>query len=105
MGSHSLVRHPPATISFAHHTYTTTIVAAPPHIYYYHLHLNCNSPPPPPPLLQGTTMSTHYDMLMKLVIVGDSGTGKSCVISRYCDDEFTHMGMSTIGVDFRIQLL
>jgi len=53
----------------------------------------------------GTAMTTHYDMLMKLVIVGDSGTGKSCVISRYCDDEFTHMGMSTIGVDFRIQLL
>jgi len=56
-------------------------------------------------LKANAAMTSHYDMLMKLVIVGDSGTGKSCVISRYCDDEFTHLGMSTIGVDFRIQLL
>merc|ERR1711907_119319 len=52
-----------------------------------------------------TVMSTSYDMLMKLVIVGESGTGKSCVISRFCDDEFSHITMSTIGVDFRIKLL
>merc|ERR1711988_1010326 len=50
-------------------------------------------------------MTSSYDMLMKCVIVGDSGTGKSCVISRYCDDEFTHVTMSTIGVDFRIKLI
>jgi len=46
-----------------------------------------------------------YDMLMKVVIVGDSGVGKSCVIHKYCDDEFTHLTMSTIGVDFRINLV
>merc|ERR1712070_530916 len=52
-----------------------------------------------------SNMTSQYDYLMKMVIVGDGGTGKSCVISRFCDDEFAHVTMSTIGVDFRIKLI
>jgi len=44
-----------------------------------------------------------YDELFKLVIVGDSGVGKSCFLLRYADDAFTESFISTIGVDFRFK--
>lgn len=36
---------------------------------------------------------------LKVVIVGDSGVGKSNIISRYCKDTFTKEGQATIGVE------
>jgi Ras-related protein Rab-1A len=44
-----------------------------------------------------------YDYILKLLLVGDMGTGKSCVLSRYCDDEFSDTHQSTIGVDFKVR--
>lgn len=38
-----------------------------------------------------------YDLLYKLVIVGDSGVGKSCLLFRYTDDVFLQTFISTIG--------
>lgn len=32
---------------------------------------------------------------------GDSGVGKSCLLLRFADDNFTDSYISTIGVDFR----
>jgi len=32
--------------------------------------------------------STTYDYLLKMVIVGDSGAGKSCLLLRFSDDVF-----------------
>ncbi|MES1909523.1 MAG: Ras-related protein RABD2c [Cercozoa sp. M6MM] len=44
-----------------------------------------------------------YDFLFKLVLIGDSGVGKSCLLLRFADDNFTDSYISTIGVDFRFR--
>lgn len=46
-----------------------------------------------------------YDYLFKVIIVGDSGVGKSCLLNRYTDDQFTNEHYSTIGVDFKIKTI
>ena len=38
--------------------------------------------------------------LVKVVIVGDGGVGKSSLIRRYCQGVFTSSYKKTIGVDF-----
>lgn len=50
-------------------------------------------------------MSTKrdYDHLFKLVLIGDTGVGKSCLLLRFADDAFTESYISTIGVDFRFR--
>lgn len=38
-----------------------------------------------------------YDLLFKLLLIGDSGVGKTCVLFRFSDDAFTTTFISTIG--------
>lgn len=45
----------------------------------------------------------EYDKLYKILIIGESGVGKSSIMMRYCDDTFESCHMSTIGVDFKIK--
>lgn len=40
---------------------------------------------------------------IKLIIIGDSGVGKSSFLLRYTVDEFTTNFITTIGIDFRIK--
>lgn len=44
-----------------------------------------------------------YDYLFKILLVGESGIGKSCLLLRFADDSFTDVFISTIGVDFKIK--
>ena len=46
-----------------------------------------------------------YDYLFKILLVGDSGVGKSSILLRYTDDEYKPEYISTIGVDFKIRSL
>lgn len=41
-----------------------------------------------------------YDLLFKLLLIGDSGVGKTCVLFRFSDDAFTTTFISTIGKTF-----
>jgi len=40
----------------------------------------------------------RYEMSVKLLTVGDSGVGKSCIIQRYAEGKFDHSYISTIGI-------
>lgn len=42
----------------------------------------------------------EYDYLFKVVLIGDTGVGKSNLLSRFTRDEFNLESKSTIGVEF-----
>jgi len=52
-----------------------------------------------------TARPKDYDYLFKLVLIGDSGVGKSCLLLRFADDAFTESYITTIGVDFRFRTI
>eukprot|EP01119_Soliformovum_irregulare_P007161 TRINITY_DN19560_c0_g1_i1.p1 TRINITY_DN19560_c0_g1~~TRINITY_DN19560_c0_g1_i1.p1 ORF type:complete len:229 (-),score=61.98 TRINITY_DN19560_c0_g1_i1:106-792(-) len=58
------------------------------------------------PPVSGTAASSKtaaYDYLIKLLLIGDSGVGKSCLLLRFSDDSFTPSFITTIGIDFKIR--
>ena len=48
---------------------------------------------------------SDYDYLIKCLIIGDSGIGKSAMMIRFTDDIFKFQFISTIGVDFKIKTI
>ena len=42
----------------------------------------------------------EYDEIFKVVLIGDSGVGKTNILSRYVRDEFSIETKSTVGVEF-----
>jgi len=46
------------------------------------------------------TEGSNYDYLFKVVLIGDSGVGKSNLLSRFTRNEFNLESKSTIGVEF-----
>ena len=46
-----------------------------------------------------------YDLLYKIVIIGDTNVGKSNILSRYLTNEFTSNTKSTVGVELGIKFL
>ena len=42
----------------------------------------------------------EYDLMFKIVIIGDTSVGKSSLLVRFSDDQFSDTYVTTIGVDF-----
>jgi Ras-related protein Rab-8A len=53
----------------------------------------------------GSRARADYDYLIKLLLIGDSGVGKSCLLLRFSDDSFTTSFITTIGIDFKIRTI
>ena len=52
------------------------------------------------PTQGGGPASLQQDYLFKLIVIGDSGIGKSCLMHRMCHNEFTEDHEVTVGVEF-----
>ncbi|XP_078388622.1 ras-related protein Rab-8B-like [Cetorhinus maximus] len=48
-------------------------------------------------------MALNYDHLFKLLLIGDSGVGKTCLLFRFSDDAFNATFIATIGIDFKVK--
>lgn len=45
-----------------------------------------------------------YDYIFKIVLIGDTSVGKSSLLVRFSDDQFSETYVTTIGVDFVISI-
>lgn len=43
--------------------------------------------------------------MFKLLLIGDAGVGKSCLLLRFADDTYADSYINTIGVDFKIRTI
>lgn len=50
-------------------------------------------------------MAKCYDYLFKLLLIGDSGVGKTCLLFRFSEDNFNQTFIATIGIDFKIRTI
>jgi small GTP-binding protein len=47
----------------------------------------------------------NYDLIFKIVLIGDSGVGKTNILSRYINNEFSMATKSTVGVEFGSKII
>jgi len=45
----------------------------------------------------------NYDYMFKIILVGDSGVGKTSILSAYVGEEVSRSHISTIGIDFKMK--
>ena len=48
---------------------------------------------------------SNFDYLFKVVLVGDAGVGKTCIVQRFKSGNFVERHGSTIGVDFTMKTI
>ena len=45
-----------------------------------------------------------YDHMVKILLIGDSGVGKTCLLQRLNNGEFTSSHLTTIAIDFKMKI-
>ncbi|KAK7891704.1 hypothetical protein WMY93_023667 [Mugilogobius chulae] len=50
-------------------------------------------------------LEDSFDFLFKIILVGDSNVGKTCVVQRFKSGIFIEKQQNTIGVDFTVRTL
>ena len=53
----------------------------------------------------GVDDSQNFDYMFKILLVGNSGVGKTCFLFRYTDDVFRGSFVSTVGIDFKVKTI
>lgn len=53
----------------------------------------------------GSDSDDTFDYLFKIVLIGDAGVGKTCVVQRFKSGTYVEKHGSTIGVDFTMKTL
>ncbi|GAA5983651.1 hypothetical protein JCM11641_000921 [Rhodosporidiobolus odoratus] len=59
----------------------------------------------PSPVLPATELPELYDYLLKFILIGDSGVGKSCLLFHFLNDRVRDPSPHTIGVEFASTLM
>lgn len=49
--------------------------------------------------------NNEYDHNLKILLIGNSGVGKSCILTRFSQDKFNQNFLNTIGVDFKVKYI
>lgn len=57
------------------------------------------------PKSHSNNKSEPYDYMIKLIIIGDSGVGKTNILTRFCENIFKDSHVATIGVDFNVRTI
>ena len=42
-------------------------------------------------------------LLLRIIVIGESSTGKTSLMTRFVDDKFSHSHISTVGIDFKMK--
>lgn len=50
-------------------------------------------------------MSEDFDLLFKIVLIGDCAVGKSCIVQKLKTGSFQEVHQNTIGVDFSMKTM
>ena len=58
-----------------------------------------------PKLIKLSDYSSLHKYIFRICLLGDSGVGKTSLLTRYCDEVFKEKYSNTIGVDFRVVTL
>lgn len=56
-----------------------------------------------PTTLMSISNEESFDFLFKIVLIGDCGTGKTCIVQRFKSGNFIESHGNTIGVDFSMK--
>lgn len=47
----------------------------------------------------------HFDYMLKVLVIGNSGVGKTSMLVRYTEKTFQEAFVSTVGIDFKVKTL